>query len=320
MPTHILDYLKKIPHSPFKKVKTLFARHEFQASIGNLPHIHLMLRVSWEELSDGEKIFVNDLVRASYLDIVKIDEIPRYIEEGLFKEASDAKEITNLGREILGHHYCSPKCLVRIGEDKYVCRKPNYLKMNPAPNNTREVYKELPNDMSLETLRLLEKVGVIDKIEIDEVQDYMKPFISRIPYFHPRRHIPPVNWTHDMNISPVEGYTFSYCQSMQNIQVITNTGGCNKYTIKYCGKLDAQNYVIAYTDAHKNGRLITKSIHIHNSKLSSSKNHEEKAVNTLRGKSHASGRAISIIKMLHHILQYSEILFFNDAKCFVSDW
>ena len=50
-----------------------------------------MLRVSWEELTDEEKTFVNDLIRASYLDIVNVDEIPRYIEEGLFKEASDAK-------------------------------------------------------------------------------------------------------------------------------------------------------------------------------------------------------------------------------------
>ena len=130
-----------LPHSPFKKVKTLFARHEFQASIGNLPHIHLMLRVSWEELKEEEIFFVNDLVRASYLDIVKMDEIPRYIEEDLFKTPSDAKEITNLGQHILGHHYCSSKCLVRIGENKYVCRKPNYLLMNPAPNNTREVYR-----------------------------------------------------------------------------------------------------------------------------------------------------------------------------------
>ena len=72
-----LDYLKKSPYSPFKKVKTLFARHEFQASIGNFPHICLMLRVSWEELADGENCFVNGLVRASYLDTIKMDEIPR---------------------------------------------------------------------------------------------------------------------------------------------------------------------------------------------------------------------------------------------------
>ena len=61
-----------------------------------------------------------------------------------------------------------------------------------------------------------------------------------------------------MNISPVEGYTFAHCQSMQNIQMITNSSGCSKYTIKCIGKIDAQNYVIVYTDSHKNGRLVTK--------------------------------------------------------------
>ena len=80
-----LDYLKKSPSSPFRKVVTLFARHEFQASIGNLPHIHCMLKVGWEYLSEEEKKIVNNLVRASYLDIIKMDEIPRFIEEGLFK-------------------------------------------------------------------------------------------------------------------------------------------------------------------------------------------------------------------------------------------
>ena len=87
----------------------------------------------------------------------------------------------------------------------------------------------------------------------------MKPFKSRLSYFHPRRHIPPVNWAHDLNMSPVEGHTFTYCQSMQNIQYITNCGGCNKYVIKYIGKIDEQNYVIVYSDSHTNGKLVTKA-------------------------------------------------------------
>ena len=74
----------------------------------------------------------------------------------------------------------------------------------------------------------------------------------------------------------MEGYAFCYCQSMQNIQKITNTGGCNKYTIKYIGKIDEQNYVIVHTDSHKNDQLMTKSTFVHNTKLSSSKCNEEK--------------------------------------------
>ena len=116
-----------------------------------------------------------------------------------------------------------------VDEDKYVCRKPNYLTMNPPPGNTRSTYQILSKNMSIETLRRLEQVGIIEPIEYDAVNDYMKPFKSRLSYFHPIRHIPAVNWTHDLNISPSERYTFSYCQSIQNIQMIKETGGCKKY-------------------------------------------------------------------------------------------
>ena len=86
-----------------------------------------------------------------------------------------------------------------------------------------------------------------------------------------------MNWSDDMNISPVEGCTFTVCQSMQNIQVITDSGGCNKHAIKNIGKIDSQNFVIVYTDRHSNGRLVTKATHVYNSKISSSKTDEDKA-------------------------------------------
>ena len=110
---------------------------------------------------------------------------------------------------------------MRVADNKFVCRKPNYLLMNKQPNNVRDNYQELPNDMTIDSLRKLEKVGLVEKLEYDEKFDHMKPFKSKLEYFHPKRHLPPVNWTHDMNISPVEGYTFAYCQSMKYIQVIT---------------------------------------------------------------------------------------------------
>ena len=185
-----LEYIKKSPSSPFKKVETMFARHEFQASVGNLPHIHLMLRVKYNELIATETTFVNDLVRAGYLDIIRVNEISCYIEKGLFQHPSDVKIITKLAKSILVHH-CIPKCPVRLGEDKFVCQKPNYLKMKPCPGNTKEIYQELPNDLSIEALRQLAKVGIINPIEYDKETNYMKPFRSRLPYFHPKRHIPP---------------------------------------------------------------------------------------------------------------------------------
>ena len=303
-----LDYLKKSPSSPFKSVDNIFARHEFQSTVGNLPHIHAMLKVKWENLSQEEKECVNDCIRASVLDIVRVDEVQRHIDEGLFKHPSDLKNVINIAMAVLPHK-CNPRCMVMTGPNKFTCRKPNYLSMNPQPGNTREKYVDLPNTMSIESLRQLEKVGIIEPILFDEQMDYMKSFKSRLPYFHPKRHIPPINWTHDMNISPVEGYTFVHCLSMQNLQKILHSGGCSKYIIKYIGKIDAQNYIIVYTNGHKNGQLVTKGTFVHNSKLSSSKKNEEQALEKKkRGKtSDAIGRAISLTEMLHNMLKYSEV-------------
>ena len=99
----------------------------------------------------------------------------------------------------------------------------------------------------------------------------MTPFKSKVEYFHPVRYIPTVDWSQDVNMSPVESYTFSICQSMQNIQIMTNSGGCNKYCIKYIGKIDEHNFVIVYTDGNKNEILITKKSFLHNTKFISIK-------------------------------------------------
>ena len=77
-----------------------------------------------------------------------------------------------------------------VDEDKYVCHKPNYLTTNPPPGNTRSKYQVLSNNMSIETLRSLEQVGIIEPIKYDSVNDYMKPFKSRLSYFHQKRHVP----------------------------------------------------------------------------------------------------------------------------------
>ena len=135
----------------------------------------------------------------------------------------------------------------------------------------------------------------------------MKPYESRLSYFHPKHHISSVNWSDDMNISLVEGYNFTVCQSMQNIQVITDSGGCNKYTIKCIRKRDSQNFVIVYTDSRSDERLVTKVTYIRNSKLSSFKTNEDEARENKRENSHASGKDISISEMFHTLLLYSEV-------------
>ena len=124
--------------------------------------------------------------------------------------------------------------------------------MNLPPGNIKDKYLSLNSDYIIPSLKSQERVGFIEKLKHYPVNDYVNLFISSLSHFHPSRHMPAVNWNIINNISLVEGNTYIICQSMQNAQDITNTGGCNKYCIKYVGKIDEQNTVIVYADSHKN--------------------------------------------------------------------
>ena len=91
-----LNYLKIIPSSSFKNVDIIFARHEFQSTVGNLPHIHAMLNVKWDKLSQEKKKSVNDCIHASVLDIIRIEEFQIHIGEELFNHPADVQKIINL--------------------------------------------------------------------------------------------------------------------------------------------------------------------------------------------------------------------------------
>ena len=52
--------------------------------------------------------------------------------------------------------------------------------MNPQPGNNQESYIDLPNTMLIESLRQLEKVGIIEPLDFNEQIDYMKPFKIRV--------------------------------------------------------------------------------------------------------------------------------------------
>ena len=80
-----IDYIKTSPYSPFKSVDAFFARHEFQSTKGNLPHIHAMLKVNWGSLNTQERIFVRDLIRADVFEIVKPHEVQQLYDEKLLK-------------------------------------------------------------------------------------------------------------------------------------------------------------------------------------------------------------------------------------------
>jgi hypothetical protein len=203
-------------------------------------------------------------------------------------------------------HHCTSACQAKIdvnGEMKFRCRKLNNLEV--STDNTRHTFKRLPNKLSEECVQRLIQIGMAEDIEVEK-SGYRKTFKSNLAVFHPKRHIPPTNPNGDLNISPVEGYTFANCRSMQNIQVLTQCGGVNKYVCKYIAKLDEQNYVVVRTDKQKNGCLVNIATFLHNTKVTTTKINEEKSRKD--NANHPQGRCISHMEILHQLLKYPEVV------------
>ena len=296
----IIDYLRKSKSSPFKHLHALFGRKEYQTKRGNISHLHMMIALMWGLMSEAEKEFVNDLIRASIFDIVRTNEVPRMIEEGIFTHPDDVYTVIEDAEKFLPHR-CNDACLVRRPDGTFRCRKiDNVL---ASPDNTKHMFGPLPNDYTVPCLRILEEIGLLSKLTIDEDGNILE-FESPIAFFHPVRHIPPTNPTDDMNISPVEGNTFAVFRSMQNIQRLTGAGGCSKYVCKYIAKIDEQNYVVVLVDGE--GQLITQATFLHNTKITSSIIAEDNERQKFANK--PQGRCISHMEMMHMILKYPEVI------------
>jgi hypothetical protein len=91
--------------------------------------------------------------------------------------------------------------------------------------------KALPNELSPACIEALIKIGIVEPFCLN-AEGFKALFVSKLPLFHPKHHIPPTNPSNDMNILSVEGYTFSVCRSMQNLQQLTACNGVNKYVCK----------------------------------------------------------------------------------------
>ena len=266
-----LDYLLQSKSSPLHNVSDLFARDEYQSDSGNLPHIHSMCKIDWDKLTNAQKSELDDLVRASIIDIIRYDEIDAMIEKGIFTSFNDIFDIQEKARIILPH-FCNKRCMRRIsvgdGPESFVCRKPNNVKL--SPDNTKHCFLNLPTNFSNDCKNILQRIGLMEQLENNEF-DYESENKFYHEFFKPKRHIPPTNPTLDPNMSPVIGELFSATKSMQNAQVLTQTNGCNKYLCKYIAKVDEQNQIIISSSTHKMGTLKSNTEFVYNTKISSSK-------------------------------------------------
>ena len=325
-----VDNIHKSPLSPFKRVGGIFIRYEYQNDVGNLSHIHLILQVKWNELNDEEKEFVKGLIRASNNEIVRPEEVEPLIEEGVFKTLEDWLDMQRDGEKFLPH-ICNERCQKRVssngdstkkqtenssgGRSTYnqsrvngkseskdtICRKINNNRI--SKDCTVDTFVDLPKNWSKECIERLKLLGLAEEITTGENEIVIQ---YNDDFFLPKRHIPHTMNTHDVNMSPVEGKTFSACRSMQNVQMLTDCGGVNKYVVKYIGKIDEQNYVVIYADGR--GQLVTKGQFLHNTKITSSKKNDDEARSKRRDNNHPQGRAVSQNEMVDLLLQYPEII------------
>ena len=296
-----INYIRKSPSSPFKKVNSIFVRYEYQKDVGNLCHLHLILEVNWKALSESETSFVKDLIRASILDIVRTNEVQALIDEGIFQSMDNYEGMISDAEKYLPHK-CSQRCQMRTGPgpNDFRCRKLNNRLI--TEDNTKHTFKTLPNEWSFDCLQRLIKVGIVLPLCVN-ADGYQAPVQFTMDFFKPKRHIPPINPSDDKNISPVEGKTFSMCRSMQNIQLLTDCGGVNKYVCKYIGKIDEKNFVVAKVDGR--GQLVTRNEFLHNTKVETTKINEDKA--RLSSRENARGRGVSHMEMLHALNKYYEV-------------
>ena len=302
---YFLEFLRTSSSSPFKNVLCMFARHEYQKDVGNLPHIHAMIKIDPDTFSENENYFMNEMIRASILEVVRPADLDDLKRKGLIFDVADMKDAIN-DAEITLPHKCNDRCLRYIGNGEYVCRAVQNLMKNKPPNNVRSYLEPLPNGLSPECLQVLQEIKMIDPLVVHE-NGYVEPFKAKNTFFHPHRCIAAVNWNDHSNISPVISELFVACRGMQNIQQIFRCGGCNKYCVKYMSKIDEQNYVIVSVDGRENGVLVTRTEHLHNTKITSSKINEDQKREERRDSKMTHGRAISLCEMLHHMLKYSEV-------------
>ena len=131
---------------------------------------------------------------------------------------------------------------------------------------------DLPKNWSKDCIDRLIMLGLAEVVLVGDNDSDIK--FNDI-FLTPKRHIPHTMNTHDVNMSPVEGKTFSVCRSMQNTQMLADCGGVNKYVSKYIGKIDEQKYIVVHVDGR--GQLVTKGQFLHNTKITLSKKNEDNA-------------------------------------------
>ena len=89
----LLQFIYKSFYSPFCCCKNIFARDEYQNSVGNLPHIHALIAINRDLMTQEQKAKVDELIWSSYGDIITINDLESSIDKIKFFSFHDRYEI-----------------------------------------------------------------------------------------------------------------------------------------------------------------------------------------------------------------------------------
>ena len=64
----------------------MFARDEYQNTIGNLSHIHMMVEMDVESMSEKQKDILEELICAYVFDIVCDEDLEKLSNEGIINQ------------------------------------------------------------------------------------------------------------------------------------------------------------------------------------------------------------------------------------------
>lgn len=273
----------------------LFARDEYQDGEGNLPHVHMLIALQNDIRTEDGLAFVENLVRGASADIVREDEVDRFVDIGLLRDREEWTQVQEDARRYLSHNRCSARCQRRLMDGSLVCRVPdNYIS---SPDPLRHVHMVYDPGHTVPAVQLLAELGLCEMPSVDNPCS----FVARVPVLEASKHFPPT-LRGEGKFSAANGTLFLICRGNTNIQVC-RTFATSRYLCKYIGKIDENNTVWLAVDGGDERAVTLEKIFLHNTKIEGSARAEAKLQENrrdMRGK--PRGRSMSRMEIVQRSL------------------
>jgi len=295
-------YIVKSKERPLGKIVDAWWRYEFQDGMGNLPHIHALL---CRDPDDCEMPWTK--IQGSYSELLTDCEADVLVNSNLANSRQECHDDAyKWGATLLRHHH-TDKCFKRVGpgDAEIQCRATNNGFLNPEP--TRHTIVDVDVSHSAQAEEILLDLGLFVKNEKTGLPIPNPANKEACRLFGATRHFPPAVESEGC-VSACNGLLFAITKSSQNVQFVANTYLLNRYLTKYMSQIDEHNRVIAKASPSEGNAIHIEAEYLHNTKLGTSKHHNQRRWEKSRDFLKPSGRAISQMEMLWFLHGYGQVV------------